>query len=93
MAIFFNFSDIISDMRYMEPGLTIREIAAHLGLKPKTAARRLEATGRTPREYVGRTAIYEQEDEDAIRDVKIGRPPKAQPEAPEPPEKPKKGKK
>jgi AraC-like DNA-binding protein len=88
MAIFFNFSDIISDMRYMEPGLTIREIAAHLGLKPKTAARRLEAAGRTPREYVGRAAIYEQEDEDAIREVKMGRPQKPKDE-PEKPEKPK----
>jgi hypothetical protein len=66
-------------MRYMEPGLTIREIAAHLGLKPKTAARRLEAAGRTPREYVGRTALFEQEDEDAIRDVSMGRP-KTKPE-------------
>jgi AraC-like DNA-binding protein len=78
IAIFFNFFDIISDMRYMEPGLTIREIAARLGLKPKTAARRLEAAGRTPREYVGRTAIYEQADEDAIREVKMGRPKKPQ---------------
>jgi hypothetical protein len=65
-------------MEYMKPGLTIREIAAHLGLKPKTAARRLEAAGRTPREYVGRTALYEQADEDAIREVNMGRPKKPQ---------------
>jgi hypothetical protein len=63
-------------MKYMEPGLTIREIAIHLGLRLKTAAKRLEAAGRTPREYVGRTAIYEQEDEDAIREVSMGRPKK-----------------
>jgi hypothetical protein len=64
----------------METGLTIREIATHLGLKPKTAARRLEAAGRTPREYIGRTALYEQADEDAIRDVVAGRPPKPKPD-------------
>jgi Mn-dependent DtxR family transcriptional regulator len=80
MANFFNFFVTISDMRNMEPGLTIREIAAHLGIKPKTAAKRLDAAGRTPREYVGRTAIYEQQDEDAIRNVNMGRPPKARPE-------------
>jgi hypothetical protein len=74
MAIFSNLFGIISDMKYMEPGLTIREIAAHLGLKPKTAARRLEAADRHPREYVGRTALYEQADEDAIMDVSMGRP-------------------
>jgi hypothetical protein len=65
-------------MVYMEPGLTIREMAAHLGLKPKTVARRLEAAGRPPREYVGRTGIWEQADEDAIREVKMGRPKKPQ---------------
>jgi predicted ArsR family transcriptional regulator len=70
----------------MEPGLTIREIANHLGLKPKTAARRLEAAGRTPREYVGRTALFEQEDEDAIREVKMGRP-KTKPEVADKPKK------
>ena len=83
MAIFFNFFCRMSDMTYMEPGLTIREIATHLGLKPKTVARRLEAAERTPREYVGKTAIYEQEDEDAIREVKMGRPKKPKPETPD----------
>jgi hypothetical protein len=76
----------------MEPGLTIREIAAHLGLKPKTAAKRLEAAGRTPREYVGRTALFEQEDEDAIKEIKMGRPKtKLEPPA-KTPKTPKKGK-
>jgi Mn-dependent DtxR family transcriptional regulator len=65
-------------MKVMEPGLTIKEIASHLGLKPKTAARRLESAGRTPREYVGKTALYEQADEDAIKDVIMGRPKKCQ---------------
>ena len=83
MATFLTFFCRMSDMTYMEPGLTIREIAAHLNLKPKTAARRLEAAGRTPREYVGKTAIYEQEDEDAIRGVKMGRPSKPKPETPD----------
>jgi hypothetical protein len=76
IAILFNFCAIVADMKVMRPGLTIREIADHLGLKPKTAARRLEAAGRKPREYAGRTAIYEQADEDAILTVVAGRPKK-----------------
>jgi hypothetical protein len=83
MAKLFN-SNKISDMKYMGPGLTIREIATHLGITSKTAAKRLETAGRKPREYVGRTALYEQADEDAIKDVQMGRPPKKPAATPDP---------
>jgi Mn-dependent DtxR family transcriptional regulator len=59
----------------MEEGLTVREIAKLCKITPKTAQKRLENAGLTPREYVGRTALYNKGVAEIIKNVKgPGRP-------------------
>ena len=57
-------------------GLTIKEIAQKLGILPKAVQKRLEAAKVSPKEYAGRTAIYDPSVVEKIKDVKMGRPKK-----------------
>jgi hypothetical protein len=68
-------------------GLTIQEIANQLGIPYKTAHKRLETAGIKP---ILKEDLYPESAIEVIRDVRMGRPPKAKPETPG---KPKKGKK
>jgi predicted ArsR family transcriptional regulator len=52
-------------------GLTLTEIAAVLGIKPKTAEKRIEKLGIKP---LTREVLYPLNTIDAIRNVKMGRP-------------------
>jgi predicted ArsR family transcriptional regulator len=54
-------------------GLTITEIASALGIKPKTAEKRLEKAGVKP---ITREVLYPEDAIEKIRNVKMGRPKK-----------------
>jgi hypothetical protein len=58
-------------------GLTISEISAALGIKPRTAEKRLEKQGIKP---ITREALYPDNAIEAIRNIRMGRPPKPKPE-------------
>ena len=58
-------------------GMTIDEIAEKLGIPWKTAHKRIERLGIKPLSY---KALYDPAVVEAIRNIKIGRPPKAKPE-------------
>jgi IS30 family transposase len=55
-------------------GLTLTEMAQILGVPPKTVERRIQRAGFKP---ITREAIYAPEVLEAIRNVRMGRPPKA----------------
>jgi hypothetical protein len=88
---YFTFSKLfckISDMKDMN-GLTVSEMAEKLGLDPHTVAVRLNRAGIKPN---SKEALYDESALEAIKNVQMGRPPKAKPEAPVA-SKPKKAKK
>jgi predicted ArsR family transcriptional regulator len=58
-------------------GLTAVEIGNILGIPSKTVKKRLERAGITPKTYAGPTAIYDESALEAIRNVQMGRPKKA----------------
>jgi predicted ArsR family transcriptional regulator len=58
-------------------GLTISEISTVLGIKPRTAEKRLERLGIKP---ITREALYPDNAIEAIRDVRMGRPSKPKPD-------------
>jgi hypothetical protein len=69
-----------SDNRLMTvTGLTIQEIADRLGIPYKTAHKRLETAGIKP---ILKEDLYPESALETIRDIRMGRPPKAKPEAP-----------
>jgi hypothetical protein len=58
-------------------GLTIREIAENLGIKPKAVMARILKHGIRPKAQAGRTNFYDYDVVDKIRDIgKAGRPKK-----------------
>jgi hypothetical protein len=59
-------------------GLTIQEIADRLGLPYKTAHKRLETAGIKP---ILKEDLYPESAIEVIRNVRMGRPPRAKPEA------------
>jgi hypothetical protein len=65
----------ISDNELMTiTGLTIQEIADQLGIQYKTAHKRLETAGIKP---ILKEDLYPESALEAIRNVRMGRPPKA----------------
>jgi predicted ArsR family transcriptional regulator len=60
-------------------GLTASEMAEKLGLKLKTVKKRLEAAGLKP---LTKEAVYPESALETIRNVSMGRPPKAKSEVP-----------
>jgi transposase len=73
---------IFTDMETME-GLTIKEIAERLGIQRKAVQKRLEAAQIKPKEFAGKTAIYDLSVVAKIEKVRgKGRPPKVDPEEP-----------
>jgi transposase len=72
---------IFADMKIME-GLTIREIAKYLSIQAKAVQKRLEAANIKPKEFAGRTAIYDKSALEAIRNVPGKGRPRKEPEAP-----------
>jgi predicted ArsR family transcriptional regulator len=60
-------------------GLTIEEIADSLGITTDAVEKRLQTARIRP---MTRKALYPVGTAERLRDVKMGRPPKAQPEAP-----------
>jgi hypothetical protein len=80
---FLIFSCKISDKRGME-GMTVSELASELKISVDATRKRIETAGIQP---ITREAIYDPEVLEILRNVRMGRPPKAKPE---PPAKPKK---
>jgi hypothetical protein len=66
-------------------GETLTEMADELGLPHRTVERRIQRAGIKP---ISKEAIYPLGTTEIIRDVKIGRPPKAKPEKSKAPKNP-----
>jgi hypothetical protein len=72
---------IYSDIMSMPNGLDAKEIGERIGIKQRTAKKRLERAKIKPIGYSGPTAIYSEDVIEIIRNVPgRGRPPKAKPE-------------
>jgi hypothetical protein len=61
-------------------GYTLDEMAKFLKIKPDSVLKRLQKAGIEP---ITRAVLYDKSALETIRDVQIGRPPKAKPEAPD----------
>jgi predicted ArsR family transcriptional regulator len=69
------FPKFLCDTKSMN-GLTLTEIATALGLKPKTAEKRIE---KLKIDALTREALYPEDTIELIRNVKMGRPKKDKP--------------
>jgi hypothetical protein len=74
---FLTFLVILSDKEIME-GMTVTEIAKALEISIDAARKRIETAGIRP---ITREAIYHPDVIEVLRDVRMGRPKKAKPEA------------
>jgi hypothetical protein len=71
--------DIFADMVVMN-GVTLTEIARALGIQKKAVEKRLQTAGIKP---LTREALYPSDTIERIRDIRMGRPRKAEQEAPD----------
>jgi hypothetical protein len=72
----FIFFDIFADIKVMN-GVTLTEIANALSIQKKAVEKRLQTAGIKP---LTREAIYPPDTIERIRNIRMGRPPKAKPE-------------
>jgi hypothetical protein len=75
---FFKFFCILPDKKAME-GMTVSELAKELGISIDATRKRIETAGIQP---ITREAVYDPDVLGILREVRMGRPPKAKPEAP-----------